>query len=785
MHHSFVKSSSWIAAAGLSRAVFAVLLLGLSALLAACGGASSSGSSALSNTAPPIVASISPTSGLLTGGTVVTITGSNFQGATGVTFGGAPGTGFVINSPTQITVTTPAGVSGGAAVNVTTPTGAGISSVTFTFGSTSVSTPAIGAVSPTNGTTSGGTAVTITGLNFTGATGVTFNGVAGTGFVVNSDTQITVTSPSGTAGAISIAVLSPNGSGTATNIYTYVAPPVVVPTITGLSPSTGTTVGGTSVTVTGTNFTGATGITFDGVAGTGLVVDSNTQITVTTPAGTAGAKVIVVTTPVGTGTLQAGFTYVAPLAPPTITLISPNSGATSGGTVVTITGTNFAAGATVTFGGLSGTSVNVISATQLKVTTPSGTVGAKNVIVTTPGGAITSVGGFTYVVSPISTFAGTSVGLTGDGAVATAAQLSSPRQIAFDANGNLYFADTLNNRIRVVCNTTGTYFNVAMTAGNIYTVAGTTSGFSGDGAAATAAQLNAPQGVAFDATGSLYISDAGNHRVRVVAKTTGIYFGVGVTANFIQTIVGDGTGAFAGDGAVATAAQVNGPSGMVFDASGNLYIADTLNHAIRVINSVGGTYFNVVMVPNSIYTVAGTLGASGSAGDTGPGVAASLNAPRKVSFDSTGNLFIADTGNDRIRVLNKTGGTYFNVVMTADNIYTVAGTNTGLSGDGAAATAAQMSGPADIAFDSAGNLYIADFGNSRIRAVNKTSGTYYGVVMTANSIYTVAGTTAGLSGDGATATAAQVSGPLGVALDTSSNLFIGDSANARIRKVAP
>lgn len=769
--------------AGFLRTLYAVFMLGLVTLLTACGGAGSPSPSPLSTTPPPVVSGVSPTNGLLAGGTVITITGANFLGATGVTIGGSPATNVIVNSATQITATTPVGVAGPATVNVLTASGAGISGATFTYGTTAGAAPSVSAVSPTNGTTAGGTVVTITGANFTGATGVTFNGLPATSVVVNNDTQITATSPSGTAGAINIVVQSPNGIGTGTNIYTYVAAPTNAPTITSISPGSGPTAGGTSVTVTGTNLTGATGITFDGNAGSSLVVNSNTQLTVTTPAGTVGAKVVVVSTPAGTGTVQAGFSYVTTAGVPTITLISPNTGATSGGTLVTITGTNFAGSPSVTFGGVAGSGVNVISATQIKVTTPAGAAGAKDVVVTTSGGSATSTGGFTYVVSPISTFAGTTAGYSGDGAAATAAQLNGPRQIAFDSNGNLYFADTANHVIRAVCKTTGTYFGVTMTAGNVYTVAGTTVGSTGDGAAAIAAKLSSPVGVAFDSNGNLFIADSGNARIRVVAKTTGSYFGVAMTANFIHTVAGTGATGSTGDGAAALAALLDTPTGVAFDATGNLYIADSGNHRVRVVNSVPGTYFNVVMTANNIYAVAGT-GASGSTGDGAAATAALLNTPRKIAFDSTGNLFIADSANNRIRVVNKTAGTYFGVAMTVNNIYTVVGTTAGLSGDGAAATAAQLSTPSDLAFDATGNLFIADTANSRIRAVNRTTGTYFGVAMTADNIYTVAGTTAGTSGDGAAATAAQINSPQGVALN-SGYLYIGDTAGNRIRVVAP
>ena len=245
-----------------------------------------------------------------------------------------------------------------------------------------------------------------------------------------------------------------------------------------------------------------------------------------------------------------------------------------------------------------------------------------------------------------------------------------------DGAGNLYIADSRNHRIRKVD-----------TAGVISTVAGssTTGAFSGDGGAATAARLNVPDSVVLDALGNLYIADRINHRIRKVD-----------TAGVITTVAGSSrTGAFGGDDGAATSAQLYDPSSVALDALGNLYIADKDNYRIRKVDTAG-----------VITTVAGT-GTFGSSGDDGAATAARLRSPRSVAVDWAGNLFIADQDSHRIRKVD-----------TAGVITTVAGTGTGgFSGDGGAATAAQLNEPEGVALDRLGNLYIADTSNNRIRKV--------------------------------------------------------------------
>jgi hypothetical protein len=343
------------------------------------------------------VTSISPTSGSTGGGTQVIITGSAFTGVTAVNFGAAAAS-FTFNSDTQITATSPAG-TGTVDVTVTTPGGTSPTSSAdqFTYVAPPPPPPTISSVSPNTGSTAGGTPVTITGTNLTGATSVKFGGVAAT-FSVTDDTHIAATSPAG-SGTVDVAVTSPGGSATASGAFTYVAPPPPAPTVTSVSPNSGSTAGGTPVTITGTNFLGATAVNFGGTAAASFSVTDATHIAVTSPAG-SGAVHVTVTTPGGTSASSTGdqFTYAGA---PTVTKIFPTGGPPTGGTPVTITGSNFTLTSTVNFGTKAGTSVSYTSSSQITATSPVGT-GIVNITVTTIGGtsATSSPDLFTYATAP-------------------------------------------------------------------------------------------------------------------------------------------------------------------------------------------------------------------------------------------------------------------------------------------------------------------------------------------------------------------------------------------------
>ena len=337
----------------------------------------------------------------------------------------------------------------------------------------------------------------------------------------------------------------------------------------------------------------------------------------------------------------------------------------------------------------------------------------------------------------ISTVAGAGTyGFGGDGGPAVAAQLDTPYGVAVDGAGNLYIADRNNHRIRKVDS-----------AGAISTVAG--GGPIGDGGAAVAAQLYSPQGVAPDGAGNLYIADLGNRRIRKVDA-----------AGVISTVAGAGTRGYGGDGGAATEAQL-GPRGVALDGAGNLYIADQNNHRIRKVDAAG-----------VISTVAGD-GTRGSGGDGGPAVAAQLDLPNGVALDGLGNLYIADTGNHRIRKVDAAG-----VISTVAGDGEVGFGAGGYGGDGGPATAAQLSFPRGVAVDGAGNLYIADSSNNRIRKVDAA-----GVISTVAGSGEVGFGEGGYGGDGGPAVAAQLDWPIGVAVDGAGNLYIADYLNHRIRKV--
>ena len=441
----------------------------------------------------PTLTSISPTSGPSTGGTTITLTGTNFASGATVLVNGVAATGVTFVSATQVRATTPAGSAGARTVQITNPSGQSASLAgAFTY----VGGPGLTSVSPTSGPTAGGTTITITGSGFVSGATVRVNGVAATGVTFVSATQLRANTPAAAAGTYAVQVTNPDGqAGTLSGAYTYrggadrhvgladvgsdrrrhhhhghrdgvrlrrdgarerrrrdrrhvpvrdagargdagrhrgrteraghqsrwpggtlagaftYTTSTPTPTLTAVSPASGPTTGGTTVTLTGTNFAAGATVTIGGTAATSVVVVSATSITAMTPAGAAGARDVRVTLSGGqAATRTGGFTYTAPTTPsPTLTAVSPVSGPAAGGTAVTLTGTNFAAGTTVTVGGAAATSVVVVSSTRITAVTPAGAAGARDVRRHPLGGqAATLTGGFTYT-------AGTSTDSDGDG----------------------------------------------------------------------------------------------------------------------------------------------------------------------------------------------------------------------------------------------------------------------------------------------------------------------------------------------------------------------------------
>ena len=396
----------------------------------------------------------------------------------------------------------------------------------------------------------------------------------------------------------------------------------------------------------------------------------------------------------------------------------------------------------------------------------------------TPGGIINTFAGNGQLGTPR---------FLGDGGPANQANLQEPGGVAVDSSGNVYIADTLDNVIREV--TTDGIINTI--AGNFF------AGYAGDTGAATLASFNHPQDVAVDSSKNIYIADTLNAYVRKITTDGNVNF-----------IAGDGSIGYSGDGAAATLAGLIEPFSVAVDSSGNVYIDERADGRIRKIDSKGNistivgngklgfggdggsgasaqfylpmgvavdTSGNVYIADTqncrvrklasggTVGTIAGNGGFSYS-GDNGPATKAQLNAPEAVAVDSAGNFYIADTANHVVRKVAANGV-----------ISTLAGNGTaGFAGDGSAGAGAQLNSPAGVAVDSAGNVYIADTANSRIRKVAASG-----------AIGTVAGSgTPGYGGDGGAASSAQLNNPVGVAVDGAGNLYIADTSNSAVRKVS-
>jgi streptogramin lyase len=343
---------------------------------------------------------------------------------------------------------------------------------------------------------------------------------------------------------------------------------------------------------------------------------------------------------------------------------------------------------------------------------------------------------FTRAQGIISTIAGN--GITqyiGDGTPATAYSLGLPSSIFVDKSGNVFVADNMNQRIRKLT-----------PAGTLSTLAGNgTTGYSGDGGPASAAILNMPNGICGDTSGNLYITEYYNKVVRKINAATGI----------ITTVCGNGGGGFSGDGGPATSAHLETPHAAIVDAAGNIYIPDYGNHRVRKVTAATGI----------ISTIAGT-GVNGYTGDGGLATNAQLSYPSCLCFDTAGNLFFTETGNNVIRRIDAITGI----------ITTVAGTGAnGYSGDGGACTAATFNQPNGVFVDKKGNVYVSDYGNNVIRGIAPNG-----------IIKTIAGTgTYAYTGDGGLSTSATFYDPNAVFVDNAGFVYISDGGNSVIRKITP
>ncbi|MGH3168501.1 MAG: fibronectin type III domain-containing protein, partial [Trebonia sp.] len=427
-------------------------------------------------------------------------------------------------------------------------------------------------------------------------------------------------------------------------------------------------------------------------------------------------------------------------------------------------------------------------------------------------------------------------GYSGDKGLAVDAELNNPTSIHLGASGHgsdLYIADSDNNRIREIAGAGEKEWNIQMSAGDIYTVAGTGSAGLGNKATATSAALKDPEGVTIDGSGNMLIADTGNCRIAEVPVSTGTYWDQSISANELVTVAGRGGApanctignddkqatqsnlnypatvrdpngtmyiadtdndriqtvassgivstvagiaagpdpGYSGNGGSATSAQLDLPSGLWIDGSGNIYIGDMINDQVR---EVSGGIINALAGNETPYTLKDD-------GDQGAGLTSALNDPQAVATDADGDVFIADAANNRVQEIAASSHTQFGIAMTGGDVYTVAGSPAGQSsyggggGDGGPATSAFLDDPQGLAVDPAGNLYIADAGDAAVRKVSAATG----------DISTIAGIDgdAGNSGDGGPATSAQLGTPAAVAADKSGDVFIDDQTDNDVLEV--
>lgn len=377
---------------------------------------------------------------------------------------------------------------------------------------------------------------------------------------------------------------------------------------------------------------------------------------------------------------------------------------------------------------------------------------------------------------------------SGDGGAATSAEFN-PDGVAYDrADGLTLIPDigsggTATARLRAVPSRSGTYFGRAMTAGDIYTIAGGVAPVARSGVPATDAGFSFTRGtqLAVTSAGNLVVAQYDLNVVQVVAARSGTFYGVSMKTGYVYTIAGTGKAGYAGDGGPAAAAELDDPASVAVDGNGNVLLAD--GPRVRVIAAKTGTFYGQQMTANHIYTIAGD-GSYTYSGDGGPAAAAGM-APDEVAVDNAGNVLISDSANCRVRVVPPRSGTFYGVAMTAGDIYTIAGdASCGVEpGDGDPATAVSLSGNLETAVDSAGNVLLND--DEFVQLVAEKSGTFYGQKMTAGDMYAIAGTLAlpNVFGDGGPATRAYLN-VAGLAVTPAGTVLIADPIDFRIRSIA-
>jgi len=388
-----------------------------------------SGSSTLANSftysLAPTISAVNPVSGPLAGNITITLSGSNLTNTSQVNFGGQAASNIQIINDSTLTLTLPASLSAGPVnVTVTTPVG----SVTLPNGFTYANVPTLTSVTPNSGTIAGGTNVSLSGTNLLGTSNITFAGINATGFSVINDTTVTAITPaSSVAGTFDVVITTPVSNATLVAGFTY----NTLPALSSLSPLSGSTAGGTQVTLTGSNLLNTNSVTFDGLSAS-FIVNSDTSITAVTPNHpTPGVINVSVTTPSGSSTLTGGYTFITP---PLLSSVAPSIGSTAGGLAVTLTGSNLTGTTQISFGGNLVTQFNVVDSTTISALTPDHADGIVNIILTNPIGVTTLNNGFTYESAPILNNLSPVVGTTSGGTSVTlsGSHLANVTSVLFD-----------------------------------------------------------------------------------------------------------------------------------------------------------------------------------------------------------------------------------------------------------------------------------------------------------------------------------------------------------------
>ncbi len=556
--------------------------------------------------ATPSVTGVSPAGGPPAGGTTVTITGTGFVPGATVAFGPNTATSVSFRSATRLTATVPAASPGTVDVTVTTPGGTSPTSPADQYG---YDRPTVRTVSPAAGPLAGGNTITITGTNFASGATVAFGSNPATAVSVQSATHLTATAPAASPGAVDVTVTTTGGTSPTSSAdrYTYDA----TPTVAGLSPDGGPPAGGTTVTITGTNFVARATVHFGSRAGTSVTVQSATTLTAVAPAGSDGTVDVTVSTPGGSSATSGADQYA--YGPPSVSSVNPVTGPTTGGNTVTITGTNFVSGVTVDFGTKAGTSVNVQSSTKLTAVAPAGSGGTVDVTVSTPGGssATSSADNYAYTPQAGAVFAVDSGNTGGSGELVQ----------MFPGGPQSTLASGLNNPSGVGVDAAGDVFVVIF---NSYVVE-----YPADGSAQlTLAGSGYPESVAVDPRGDAFVGNGyGVQEFPVgggqVTLDPNIPYapGLAVDGQGDVFVSGDKFGS-SGDvielhanGTQTTVATgLNSPQGLAVDLKGDVFVAENGSNQVVEVPAGGGT-----PIP----------------------VGSGLQKPTGVALDAAGNVFIS------------------------------------------------------------------------------------------------------------------------------------------------